>query len=69
MIYNLVKILQNWRGIAVLRIETGDSRKCRISPTFDYQNLVGAISAKLKFDLVLVVVRENVVVLVAVGSR
>ena len=35
----------------------------------DYQNLVGALSGKLKFDLILVVVRENVVVLVAVGSR
>ena len=53
----------------MLGIETGDSRKCRISPSFDYQNLVGAISAKLKFDLILLVVRDNVVVLVVVGSR
>jgi len=35
----------------------------------DYQNLVGAIRSKLKFDLILVFVRENVVVLVVVGSR
>jgi len=69
MIYNLVKILQDRRGISGLGIETGDSRICRIRPNFDYQNLVGALSAKLKFDLILVVVRENVVVLVVVGSR
>jgi len=35
----------------------------------DYQNLVGALSGNLKFDLVLMVVRDNVVVLVVVGSR
>ena len=64
-----MKILQARRGISGLGIETGDSRKCRISPSFDYQSLDDALSGKLKFDLVLVVVRENVVGLAVVRSR
>ena len=68
MLYNLEKILQNWRGISVLALKRVMEEYVGLA-VVDYQNLVGALSGNLKFDLVLVVVRENVVVLVVVGSR
>jgi len=68
MIYNLVKILQNWRGTRYLALRRVIVEYVGLA-VVDYQNLFGALSGNLKFDLVLVVVRDNVVVLVVVGSR
>ena len=46
MLYNLVKILQDWRGMSVLGIETGDSRICRISP-----NLITKVRRGVKWEI------------------